>query len=193
MDSPYLQERSLCPRAADEEAAPRDWRGASRHAPLPLARPSCRRRPRFRQLLVRYPRAPEAAGRDQASPNACQTERGSAGEANGAGDRFARARVRARQWRYRALPSQRRAASTPSSPAHAESRYPSEADLRFRSRHAPNLIRARVPSKFSALIHFTAPIAQLSAAPPPARARVSSPVPQSTQPTAPATTASHRP
>ena len=80
--------RSSHARAADGREARRDWRGAFRRAPLRPPGPSCRRRLRLPQWLARYPRTPERAGRDRASPNAGQIACAAVGAADAAGGRF---------------------------------------------------------------------------------------------------------
>src|SRR5260370_7807524 len=105
------------------------------------------------------------------------------GEANGGGGGFGGGGGRARRWRYRALPLRHRAASTPSSPAHAAFRYPSEADLRSRSRDILNQILVRMWFKSSTLIQFTPPIPPHPAPLSPPRPLPPHPAPPPPQPT----------
>src|SRR6516225_6402534 len=126
--SSCLRARSSHPRAADGWEARGDWRGAFRYAPLRPLGPSCRRPPRCRQSLVQYPRVPEAAARDRASPNAGRIAHAAIGAADAAGDQSAKGHDRA-------LRSRRHAPHAPPRPAHAAHRYPQEA-VRSRSRAA---------------------------------------------------------
>ena len=116
-------------------SAPRLVRRRSPRARAPLGL-SCRRRPRCRQWLARYPRAPEAAARDRASPIAGRIAHAAIGAGDAAGDQSAKAHDRAPR-------SRRHAPHAPPRPAHAALQYPQQA-VRSRSRAALNQIRARL-------------------------------------------------
>src|SRR5208282_708380 len=135
---------------------------------------------------VRYLRAPGAVGRDRASPSVCRSARVAAGEADGASDRFAKARGRVRL-------SQRHAPHTPPPPAHGAYRCRQEADLRSRSRNKLNQIRVGL---WRTVLHLVQFIAALTMSPSvvqlPARADATSPSRQQAPPIAPTSTASRR-